>query len=393
MTKTELRATFSLASILSIRMLGLFMILPVFALYAEKFKGATPFLIGFALGIYGLTQAIFQLPFGMLSDKIGRKSVVSLGLLIFIVGSVLAAISNHIALVILGRALQGAGAIGSTLIAFIADFTRSEHRTKAMAIMGMTIGISFIFAMIAGPFLNSWIGLAGIFWICAGLGLLGFVILYVIVPSSPHASFHRDAEPVPSQFFSALFHQKLLPLNISIGCLHLILTASFVAIPILLSQTLGLKEMQQWRLYLGVMIFSFIVMMPMIVIAEKKHKTKVIILFTIALLGFAELLIWKFKTSISGISLGLLIFFIAFNFLEASLPSLVSKVAPSNNRGTAMGIYSTCQFLGIFIGGSLGGWLLQHGGLFVVMLVCSLVAFVWWVYIATTTLFFMRGQW
>lgn len=376
LSKTELRATLSLSAILAIRLLGLFMILPVFSLYTDKLPGATPSLIGLALGIYGFTQAIFQMPFGMLSDKIGRKPIIAIGLLIFITGSLIAGFSTHIYAIIWGRALQGAGAIGSTLIAFIADYTRVEHRAKAMALMGMTIGLSFAAAMILGPFFSSWINLAGIFWICAALGILGLLILFLLVPSSPHVTFHRDTEPVPSLFFTIIRSPTLLLLNISICFLHIILTASFIAIPILLTQ-LGLEHSHLWHFYLVILILSFLVMIPLIATTERKQQFKTTLLSGIVFLGFAELFFWKLPLSFIAAFIALFIFFTAFNLLEACLPSLVSRLVSAKNRGTAMGLFSTFQYLGIFIGGSAGGVLLQFFGLTGVFVFCLVLIVIW----------------
>lgn len=375
--KTELRATFALASILAIRMLGLFMILPVFSLAAAQLNGATPFLIGLALGIYGLSQAIFQMPLGILSDKIGRKPIIAAGLLIFLAGSILAALSTSITGMIIGRVLQGAGAMGSTVIAFVADFTREKHRTKAMALMGMTIGLSFAVAMVLGPFLNGWVHLAGIFWIAAGLCLLGLLLLFTVVPPAPPRTV-ITGETSEALLIDVIKNAKLLQLNFGIFCLHAILTASFVALPLVLQKLLGTNEAGQWHLYLGVLLLSFLIMTPAIIVAEKRQQVKNLFIIAIAALGLAELLLMQFHLSYAGVILSLLIFFTAFNLLEACLPSLISKLAPPNLRGTAMGLYSTCQFFGIFIGGSLGGLLLQHFGVAAIFLAAGFLAGVWW---------------
>lgn len=375
--KIELRATFSLALILAIRMLGLFMILPVFSIAAKDLAGATSFLIGVALGIYGLSQALFQMPLGILSDKIGRKPIIAAGLTIFLVGSVVAALSTSITGMIIGRFLQGAGAMGSTVIAFVADFTREKHRTKAMALMGMTIGLSFAVAMVLGPFFNAWIHLAGIFWLTSGMCFIGLVLLFTAVPPPPQIEI---IEPKLSEalFIDVIKNSKLLQLNFGIFYLHAILTASFLAIPLVLQKLLGTTETGQWHLYLGVLLASFLIMTPVIIFAEKKQQIKPMFLFAVAALGLAELLLIKLQLSYVGIVLSLLIFFTAFNLLEACLPSLISKIAPPKLRGTAMGLYSTCQFFGIFIGGSAGGLLLQHFGVNGIFIACAILAGLWW---------------
>lgn len=377
MPHSENRAVLSLATIFSFRMLGLFMILPIFSLYATHIQGATPTLIGIALGIYGLTQAILQIPFGMLSDRIGRKPVITLGLLIFALGSLVAAMSTSITGIILGRALQGGGAIGSTIIALTADLTRVENRTKAMAVIGLTIGLSFMLAMILGPLLNSWVHLSGIFWLTALLALLGIVILFVVVPNPPRTVFHWDAQPALPLFKSILTNMELLRLNLGICLQHAILTASFIAIPIVLHQEIGLKENQQWLLYLSVLIASFFAMLPFIIIAEKKHKMKTIFLIAIATLAITQGILAFIHPSLSILSAALLLFFTAFTFLEASLPSLISKIAPSHSKGTAIGIYSSCQFLGIFLGGSIGGLVFSYFSVNGVFLFCTILAILW----------------
>ena len=377
MKPLERKSAISLALLMSFRMLGLFMILPIFSLYAQHLKGVTPHLIGIALGIYGLTQACLQIPFGMLSDKIGRKPVICFGLLIFAFGSVVAALAHSIEGVIIGRALQGGGAVGSVIIALLADSTQDENRTKAMAIIGMTIGFSFAIAMVLGPALNTWVGVSGIFWLTALLALLGIVILFFVVPTPTNNKFHRDAEPVPALFKSILTNGQLVRLDVGIFVQHAILTATFLVIPLALTHYAHLKEAHQWMIYLPVLVFAFILMVPFIIIAEKKRKMKPIFIACIIALAISQIILIFFHTRISSFVIALFIFFTAFTLLEATLPSLISKLAPAGSKGTAMGVYSTSQFLGIFAGGTIGGWVFSSHGVTGVFIMCAIAAIVW----------------
>ena len=289
MTPGERKAAVSLAGIFSTRMLGLFMILPVFALYSGKLPGATPFLIGLAIGIYGLTQGLLQIPFGMLSDRIGRKPVIYMGLLIFALGSVVAASSDSIVGVIMGRALQGAGAIAAAVMALAADLTREEHRLKAMAILGISMGASFSIALVVGPIIDHWVGVSGIFWLTAILAVVAMLILKFVVPTPVESRFHRDAEPVPEQFKMVLSDGQLLRLNYGIFTLHLVLMASFVAMPLALQDQVGLESSAHWKVYLGVLLFAFVGMVPFIILAEKKRRMKQVFVGAVVVLILAFL--------------------------------------------------------------------------------------------------------
>jgi len=377
MNPQESRAAFSLAGIYALRMLGLFLILPVFALYAERLDGVTPMLVGLAIGAYGLTQALLQIPFGMLSDRIGRKPVILGGLLIFAIGSVVAAMADSIWGVILGRALQGSGAIAAAVMALAADLSREQHRTKVMAAIGMSIGAAFTLALILGPVLNSLIGVQGIFWLTAVLALGGIGITLFLVPTPETSRVHGDAEAVPAQFGRVLSNVNLLRLDLGIFVLHLIITSIFLAVPLVLRDMIGMESSSHWIIYLPVLLLSILFMVPFIVVAEKRNKMKPVFLGAVLALAIAQLGLYLWHDGIVGLSLSLLLFFIAFNLLEATLPSIVSKVAPAASKGTAMGVYSTSQFAGAFVGGVAGGWMHGQLGLGGVFLFGTVAALVW----------------
>lgn len=376
-TPGERRAAWSLGAIFSIRLFGIFMVLPVFSIYVEQLPGATPTLIGVAVGVYGLTQALLQMPFGMASDYFGRKPIIIAGLILFIVGSVMVALADSVMVLILGRACQGAGAIGSTLIALLADLTREEQRSKAMAIMGMLIGSSFFLALMAGPIFTHWLGVPSLFWLTALLGLLSMLLLQVAVPHSPRQTFHDDAEVVPAKLATVLWHRELLRLNLGIFVLHAVLTAIFVVIPLTLLREFGIGETQLWLVFLPVLILAFFAMLPGLFWSEKKHQVKATFLCAIGLLGIACVCLALFHSWLWGMYGGLFLFMTAFSFLEATLPAMISRVAPMNSRGTAMGIYSSMQFFGIFVGGVLGGVLYGKTTMVGVCLGAGLLIFLW----------------
>lgn len=373
MNPIEKRATIALASIFSIRMLGLFMVLPIFSIYAVHLSHATPLLIGVAIGIYGLTQAIMQIPFGMLSDYFPRKKIIAIGLCLFILGSIVAALSKSIEGVIFGRALQGSGAIGSVIIALLTDLTRIEQRSKSLAIIGMMIGFSFLLSMLLGPLLGNWFHLNGLFWLTALLGCLSLLILYQIVPTSPYASFppQQSLKNIAELFF----HPELWRLNLGIFNLHLILTACFVVLPIIVSHLL--KQQYSWSLYFLTLLISCSLTFPLLSYAEKHQRLKQTFVGAITCLTVTLFWLWLFHNHLYEIVIGLIFFFTAFNFLEANLPSLISRAAPPDRKGTAIGIYSSSQFLGIFCGGILGGWIYGHFAPATIFIVCGIIAGLW----------------
>lgn len=374
--QNEQRTTIVIALIFAFRMLGLFMILPIFALGADDYHGASASLIGLALGIYGLTQAALQIPFGTLSDRFGRKPMIILGLALFAVGGIVAALSTSITGLILGRALQGAGAIGSTLLALIADLTRVENRSKAMATVGFSIGSSFMLAMALGPFIYGSFKLSGLFWFTSILAITGIGMILFAVPNAPSRP-HIDSQPVLSKVTRTLKNTQLLRLDMSIFCLHAVMTALFLVLPIILNENVGIPEHRQGMLYLPVLIGAFLTMLPVMLWSDKRYKTKTVMLGAISALTACPLSLYIFHNDLVSVAMIMLVFFAAFSLLEATLPSLISKLAPVDSKGTALGIYSTSQFLGIFFGGSAGGIMLEQLGIPTVLLFCSALSAGW----------------
>jgi predicted MFS family arabinose efflux permease len=376
MTRLDRRATFSLASIYALRMLGLFMMFPVLSLFAEQIPKSTPLLIGLAISIYGLSQALLQLPLGLLSDRVGRKKIIIIGLGIFAAGSVVAATADDIYTLIIGRALQGSGAIAATIIALVADLTQEVHRTKAMATIGASIAVAFGIAITLGPAIASYIGVNGIFWGMATLALLAVLVVIFIVPNPLKSSSHCDAEVVPTQFSQVFKNAELLRLDYGIFTLHLILTANFVIVPLLIREG-GLLPTQHWQIYLPVLLAAMLTIIPFVIFAEKKRHLRGVFLAAVIVLTVAELGLSLYAQQLPFLIGFLWLFFCSFNLLEATMPSLVSKTAPSDLRGTAMGIYSSSQFMGSFIGGLAGGWISGDLGHSVVFLSCAIAATVW----------------
>lgn len=361
MTATEIRASASLASIFGLRMLGLFLILPVFAVHAKSLPGGdNAMLVGLALGMYGLTQAIGQIPFGIASDRIGRKPIIVIGLLLFIIGSLIAAIDTHVIWVVIGRAVQGAGAVSAAVTALIADSTRDEHRTKAMALVGASIGLTYAASLVMSPLLYASIGMSGMFLLVAGLAVAAIGVVLFIVPPAPPRS------PERASFLQVLRDPELMRMNFGVFALHAIQMSMFVILPNVLVNAGGMAISEHWKLYLPVVLVSFVLMLPPIFVGEKTGRMKLVFVSSIALLLVVELGLRAAVTQ-EQLSFGLLVmlllaFFVAFNILEASQPSLVSRLAPAGSRGAALGVYNTMQAIGLFAGGAGGGLLAQRFG-------------------------------
>lgn len=376
MTSMEKRATVSLASIYSLRMLGLFMLLPVLSLFTEQMPGATPKLVGLTMGIYGLTQAVLQIPFGLLSDRLSRKGVIVIGLLLFLIGSVVAALATDIYGILIGRALQGCGAVSAAVMALLADLTQEVNRTKAMATIGASIGVSFGVAMVIGPVIANHFGISGIFWLIAILAALAVLVMLFVVPSPQKITIHRDAEYIPSELGAVIKNPDLLRLDFGIFALHLILMASFVVVPLLMRDA-GLGGGSHWQVYLPVLVTSMAAIIPFVIIAEKKRQMKKVFIGAIFCLVVANLGFVLLHDYLIGLIACLWVFFAGFNLLEATLPSLISKTAPGDLKGTAMGIYSSSQFIGAFLGGASGGWLYGEFGAASVFVFSAAVAGTW----------------
>ena len=372
MNPLERRATAGLAAIYGLRMLGLFMVLPVFALYAEALPGApAAWQIGLAIGIYGLTQAMLQLPLGMASDRLGRKPIIAAGMLVFAAGSLLAGLAESIEWIIAGRALQGAGAIAAAVTALLADLTREAQRTKAMAILGAGMGATFTLALVLGPVVAGWIGVSGIFLLTGALAVASLPVIFFVVPNADQPVLRGGSLRL------VLADSQLLRLDAGIFLLHALLTALFVAAPLALRDTLGLGGASHWRVYLPVLLVSLLLIFPLIRWAESQQRLRACFAGAVVLLGISAALAAWGHADVVWLLLALTLFFIAFNYLEGTLPSLISRMAPADQKGAALGVYSTAQFLGAFAGGILGGWGLELAGVTGVFAASALLALVW----------------
>jgi len=372
----ERGATAALAGLIGLRMLGLFMIVPVLAIGAEHYAGYSATLAGVAIGAYGLTQAVFQIPFGLASDRFGRKPIILAGLVVFALGSVLAALADSMLWLILGRALQGMGAIAAAVLALTADLTREETRTRAMAVVGLSIGAAFALGLVIGPAIAQTGGLAAVFWAAAGLGVAAMALL-ALVPPPETPRRHHDAGTVPGQIREVLGDRELRRLYFGVLCLHLVLMASFAVVPILMRDSAGLAPAEHWRAYLLVIVLSGALMAPFVIAGERSGRTKALFLGAIALLALSQAGLGLFHSGLAPLLAWLVAFFTAFHVLEASLPSLVSRLAPVEKKGTALGVYGTAQFFGAFLGGLAGGALLEHAGAAVALLVPAALAGGW----------------
>lgn len=361
MTALERRVVAALALLYSFRMLGLFMALPLLALYAADMLGASPLMIGVALGAYGATQALLQIPLGWLSDKIGRKPVILGGLAMFVFGSVVAALADSVQMIALGRALQGAGAISGSVMALAADLTSEEQRTKAMAVIGISIGLSFALALICGPLLAAWGGLEAVFWMTAALALLGMAIVALGIPTAATRT-HEDIGADRNMFRPVLADPVLRRLNGSVFLLHFMLTASFLVVPAVIEGSMGVPREAHWQVYLPVLVLSLLGMYPLLRLSERGGRTGLALKITVLMMPASLAVLFLGKNTLM-LYVALCGFFTAVNYLEAALPSLVSKAVFAHGKGTALGVYATCQFLGAFVGGSMGGLVYGSVGL------------------------------
>ena len=377
MTATERRASGSLAAIFAARMLGLFLVLPVFALEASRYPGGDdPARVGMAMGIYGLTQGLLQIPFGMASDRFGRKRTIIIGLLVFAAGSFVAAAADSLGGLLAGRALQGAGAVSAAVTALLADQTRDEVRTKAMAMVGASIGMMFALSLVAAPLLAAHIGLGGLFAVTGALALGCIAVAALWTPPEPV----RHTDVPRGRLSEVLSHSGLLRLDIGVFVLHAVQLAMWVAIPALLVQA-GLAKQDHWHVYLPAVLASFLVLGFTLFPLERRGYLRAVFLTAVALVGLVQLglLVASRTPGIATLFVLLFVFFCGFNVLEASQPSMASRIAPPHARGAALGVYNTLQSLGFFAGGAVGGWLAKNVGFSGLFAACAGLTLLWFV--------------
>lgn len=374
----EWRASTTLSGVYALRMLGMFLVLPVLALYAANLPGAenNKALVGLAMGIYGLTQALLQLPLGMASDKFGRKKVIYIGLIVFAAGSFLAAAADSLHMLVAARALQGAGAVSAAVTALLADLTRTEVRTRAMAMIGLSIGLTFSVSLVAAPLIVDLIGVPGLFVLTGVLTVASIGVVAWLTPNPQASKLHEDAQAQTSRIGEVLKNRQLVSLDFGIFALHAAQMALFTALPFAM-QNLGLEKIQHWKVYLPATVTGLAAMVPLIIIGETRNKLKQVFVFGIICIAAAQLGLLFGLSSIWLIAACLVVYFIGFNVLEASLPSMVSKIAPSDLKGTAMGVYNTMQSVGLFAGGAAGGLLFQKYGFSGVFAFCSALMLAW----------------
>ncbi|WP_394173442.1 MFS transporter [Thalassotalea litorea] len=372
----EKKAALSLAGVFGLRMIGLFMILPIFAVYGAELEGFNGLWLGLAIGAYGFTQALLQIPMGILSDKFGRKPIIYAGLVMFCIGSIVAAMSESVYGVVIGRALQGMGAIASAVLALAADLSREEQRPKVMATIGMFIGVSFALAMVLGPVVADAFALSGVFWLTAILALGGMLVIKYIVPDAINVAPKGDSVAVPAKLKMMLVNPQLMRLNVGVFSLHLALTAMFVALPAMLVD-LGFAANRHWQLYLPALLVAFVLMVPFMIWAIKKNKEKLVFCAAVLLLIACALALWVYQQSFIALVVTVVLFFVAFNYLEATMPSTLSRIAPAGDKGSAMGIFSTSQFFGAFVGGLAGGVVQMNYSQAGVFLFAALILVVW----------------
>jgi len=375
LNSVERRIVAALAGIYATRMLGLFLLLPVLAIYASQLPDASPRLIGVAMGAYGLTQALLQIPFGRWSDRYGRRPVIAVGLLLFLIGSLVGAFAHTLWMIILARSLQGAGAMSAAVTALLADFTREVVRTRAMAFIGISIGASFVVSLIAAPVLEAIVGVPGIFWVMALLAVMGLALLRFAVPAKGEQPLDPAAARIPTLRVAAL--PTLRAYFIGVFALHFILTATFLSVPLVLINRLGIAEAHHWKIYLCVFIASFAGTVPLILAAERAARPQRIIAIGVLIAATTQAVMAESFTHNWPVFIAFTVFFAVFNFLEARLPAGLSKSAPAADRGAAMGVFATCQFLGAACGGVIGGQLLQRFGEGGVFWGSALVALIW----------------